>query len=156
MQIRSLSGALYKNTIYQSKLKLLAIFGQSRFSSPVRSSTSRFCTYAVHHTEAELSWLTWIRVAQTQIACEHVFPRNISWKPLFGVFGCFRWICTHICSSLGEKFRFKKSDKIVDTVTFTCYSTFKCYIGNNTNSTTKNCVFQQEPVLSIFIKEITL
>ena len=45
------------------------------------------------------------------------FPRNISWKPLFGVFGCFRWIVTHICSSLGEKFRFKKTDKIVDTVT---------------------------------------
>jgi inner membrane protein involved in colicin E2 resistance len=28
----------YKNTIYQSKLKLSAIFGQSRFSSTVRFS----------------------------------------------------------------------------------------------------------------------
>jgi hypothetical protein len=70
----------YKNTIYQSKLKLLAIFGQSRFSSTVRfsdktfSSTNRFCACAVHHIEAELSWLTWIKVAQTQIAREVVFP----------------------------------------------------------------------------------
>ena len=31
----------YKNTIYQSKLKLLAIFGQSRFSSTVRFSDRR-------------------------------------------------------------------------------------------------------------------
>ena len=27
-------------------------------------------------------------------------PRNISWKPLFGVFGCFRWIFTHFYSSV--------------------------------------------------------
>jgi hypothetical protein len=31
----------YKNTIYQSKLKLLAIFRQSRFSSTVRFSDRR-------------------------------------------------------------------------------------------------------------------
>ena len=70
----------YKNAIYQSKLKLLAIFGQSRISYTVRfsdktfSSKNWFRVCAVHHTETELSWLTWIRVAQTQIACEHVFP----------------------------------------------------------------------------------
>jgi hypothetical protein len=67
----------YKNTIYQSKLKLLVRF-LPRLDFPtedifinkpipcVRSS-------AVHNTEGELSWLIWIRVAQTQIACEHVF-----------------------------------------------------------------------------------
>ena len=55
----------YKNTIYQSKLKLLAIFGQSRFSSTVKFSdrrhfhqTKRFRACAVHHTEEELSGLT--------------------------------------------------------------------------------------------------
>ena len=32
----------YKNTIYQSKLKLVAIFGQSRFSSTVRFSPENF------------------------------------------------------------------------------------------------------------------
>ena len=31
----------YKNTIYKSKLKLLAIFGQSRFSSTARFSDKR-------------------------------------------------------------------------------------------------------------------
>jgi hypothetical protein len=34
-----------------------------------------------------------------------------------------------------------------------CYSNFKCYKENNTNRNTKNCVFQQEPVLSIFKKK---
>ena len=49
----------YKNTIYQSKLKLLAIFGQSRvsfhgyiFRQKTFLSTNRFRTCAVHHTEA--------------------------------------------------------------------------------------------------------
>ena len=69
----------YKNTIYQSKLKLLAIFGQCQFYCTIFrqktfSSTNRFRACAVHHTEGELSWLIWIIVAQTQIACEHVFP----------------------------------------------------------------------------------
>jgi len=32
----------------------------------------------------------------------------------------------------------------------TCYSIFICYKENNINRNTKNCVFQQEPVLSIF------
>jgi hypothetical protein len=106
----------YKNTIYQSKLKLilLAIIGQVRFSDKTFSSTNRFRACTVHHTGAELSWLTWI----IDTNCLRTrFPGNISLKPLFGVFGCFRWIFTHISSSLGEKFRFKKSDKIVDTVT---------------------------------------
>jgi hypothetical protein len=31
----------YKNTIYQSKFKLLAVFGQSRFSSTIRFSDRR-------------------------------------------------------------------------------------------------------------------
>ena len=54
----------YKNKIYQSKLKLLAIFGQSLFSSTLDFqtedilSTNRFRARAVHHTEAELSSLT--------------------------------------------------------------------------------------------------
>jgi hypothetical protein len=43
------------------------IFRQKTFSS-----TNRFRACAVHHTEAELSWLTWIRVALTQIACDHL------------------------------------------------------------------------------------
>ena len=108
----------HKNTIYQSNLKLLAIFGQDRFSSTVRfsdktfSSTNRFRACAVHHTEVELSWLTWIRVAQTQITFEHGFPQIFRECHFFGVFGCFKWIFTHICSSLGEKFQFKKSDTV--------------------------------------------
>ena len=32
---------------------------------------------------------------------------------------------------------------------FNLLSIFKCYKGNNTNRNTTNCVFQQEPVLSI-------
>jgi hypothetical protein len=47
------------------------IFWQKTFSS-----TNWFRACAVHHTEAESSWLTWIRVAQTQIACEHVFTEK--------------------------------------------------------------------------------
>ena len=57
------------------------------------------------------------------------FPWNISWKPLFGVFGCFRWICTYICSSLGEQIRLRKSGKIVDTVTLRSLYRISNYIG---------------------------
>ena len=53
----------YKNTIYQSKLKLLAIL--------VTILVCKQHACAVHHTETELSW---IAVAQTKIACGHVFP----------------------------------------------------------------------------------
>ena len=82
----------YKNTIYQSKLKLLAIFSQSRFSFTVRFSNRRHFHQqtAVHHTEVELSRLTGIRVAQTQIACEHVFPELFRENHFSGVFGYFR------------------------------------------------------------------
>ena len=52
----------YKNTIYKSKLKLLAIFGQSWFSSTARFSDkrhvhkkNRFRACAVNHRETELS-----------------------------------------------------------------------------------------------------
>jgi hypothetical protein len=101
----------YKNTIYKSKLKLFAIFGQRRFSSTVRFSDRRHFHQQIDSARAQLiiqrrSYLEWVQLEYANLLSQ-----------LFGVFGCFKWIFTHICSSLGEKFRFKKSDKFVDTVT---------------------------------------
>jgi hypothetical protein len=66
----------YKNTIYQSKFELLAIFVTILVCKQhtMYAVSNRFRTCAVPHTEAELTWLTWIRVAQTQIACDHISP----------------------------------------------------------------------------------
>jgi hypothetical protein len=67
--------------------------------------------------DLSIKYLKWIRVAQTQIACEHVFPQ-IFRENRFSVFlAVLDEFVIHICSNLGEKFRFKKSEKIVDTVT---------------------------------------
>ena len=115
----------YKNTIYQSKLKLVAIFGQSRFSPMVRFSDRRHFHQQTDSARAQLiiqrrSYLEWVELEYANLLSQ-----------LFGVFGCFRWIFTHICSSLGEKFRFKKSDKIVDIARLTnspCTCSFNLYI----------------------------
>ena len=61
--------------------------------------------------------MTWIRVAQTQIACVHVSPE------IFGEnhFSMFLAVLDEILSTSVQvwekKIRFKKFDKIVDTVT---------------------------------------
>jgi len=51
------------NTIYQSKLKLLAIFGQSRFSSTVRFSDRRHFHHQTDSARVQLiqrrSYLDW-------------------------------------------------------------------------------------------------
>ena len=57
--------------------------------------------------DLSIKYLKWIRVAQTQIACEHVFPQ-IFRENRFSVFlAVLDEFVIHICSNLGEKFRFK-------------------------------------------------
>jgi hypothetical protein len=113
---------IYKNTIYQSKFKLLAIFA----TNLVCKQHTLFQTDSVRaqfiiQRRSYLDWLELELPRHKLTNCLRTcFPRNISWKPLFAIFGCFRWIFTHICSSLEEKIRFKKSDKIVDIVTLKC------------------------------------
>jgi hypothetical protein len=116
---------MYKNTIYQSKLKLVAIFGQSRFSSTVRFSDRRH----VHQRTVS---------ARAQFIIQSSPDTNCLRTPLspkyfvtttFRFFGCSRWIFTHICSSLGEKFRFKTSDKIVDIARTPCFSVLITFVS---------------------------
>jgi hypothetical protein len=57
----------YKNTIYQSKLKLLAIFGQSWFSSTVRFSDRRHFHQQTDSTRAQFiiqrqSYFDWLEL----------------------------------------------------------------------------------------------
>jgi hypothetical protein len=106
----------YKNTIYQSKLKLWAMFVTILVCKQHTLFQTDFAR--TQFTIQRRSYLDWLELEYPRHKLlANTFPHNISWKPLFGVFACFRWIFTHICSSLGEKYRFKNSDKIVDTVT---------------------------------------
>jgi hypothetical protein len=57
----------YKNTIYQSKLKLLPIFGQSGFSSTVRFSDIRYFHQQTDFVRAQFiiqrrSYLAWLEL----------------------------------------------------------------------------------------------
>jgi hypothetical protein len=57
----------YKNTIYQSRLKLLAIFGQSQFSSTVRFSDRRNFHQQTDSARAQFiikrqSYLDWLEL----------------------------------------------------------------------------------------------
>ena len=74
----------YKNTIYQSKLKLLAISGQNRFSSTVRFSDRRNVHQRTDSTRAQFiirrrSYLDWLEL-------QSLFCLDIS--PLIYLFVC--------------------------------------------------------------------
>jgi hypothetical protein len=132
----------YKNTIDQSQLKLLAIFGQSRFSSSVRFSDRRHFHQQTDSVRAQFiiqrrSYIDWLELEQhTHKLLANMFSPKYFVKTTFRCLWLFLyiWIFTHISSSLEEKFRSKKSDKIVDTVTLkerasqlsNCYYSIHC------------------------------
>ena len=108
----------YKNTIYQSKLKLWAIFvtilvckQHTLFFKPILRVHSLPYRGGVILIDLNLS------SPDTNSLLTH-FPRNISWKPLFGVLDEFLLTSVQVWE---KKSDWKKSDKIVDTVTLMCH-----------------------------------
>ena len=111
----------YKNTIYQSKL--LAIFGHSRFSSTVRFSDRRH--FHQQTDSASVQFIIQRRSYLDRLELEQPIHKLLAntFSPKYFLKTTFRclWLFwmnfySHLFR-LGEKFRFIKSDKIVDTVT---------------------------------------
>ena len=106
----------YKNTIYQSKLDLLAIFEtilvckqHTQFQTDPRARSSLY--------RKRGGILIDLNQSSPDTNCLHKLLATTFFREnhFSVVFFCFRCIFTHICLSLGETIRFKKSDKIVDT-----------------------------------------
>jgi hypothetical protein len=105
---------IYKNTIYQSKLKLLVIF----VTILVCKQHTLFQTDSAHaqFIIQRRSYLDWLELE---------YPRHkllaTTFPPKYFVkttFRCFLAVLVDfLLTSVRKKIRFKKSDKIVDTVT---------------------------------------